>query len=35
MEGFKDKSWKPRAAVVVDAEEIYTVKPGEYGKKTM
>jgi hypothetical protein len=33
MEDFKDKLWKPRAVVVVDVEEIYTVKPGEYGKK--
>jgi predicted pyridoxine 5'-phosphate oxidase superfamily flavin-nucleotide-binding protein len=33
MEDFMDKPWKPRAAVVVDVEEIYTVKPGEYGKK--
>ena len=33
MEDFKDKPWKPRAAVVIDIEEIYTVKPGEYGKR--
>ena len=35
MEDFKDKPWKPRAAVVVEVEEIYTVKPGEYGKRVM
>jgi hypothetical protein len=35
MEDFKDKPWKPRAVVVVDVEEIYTVKPREYSKRIM
>jgi predicted pyridoxine 5'-phosphate oxidase superfamily flavin-nucleotide-binding protein len=32
-EDFRDKPWKPRAAVVIDVEEVYTVKPGEYGRR--
>jgi predicted pyridoxine 5'-phosphate oxidase superfamily flavin-nucleotide-binding protein len=35
MEDFRDKPWKPRAAVIVEVEEIYTVKPREYGKRVM
>jgi hypothetical protein len=30
---FRDKPWRPRAAVVVEVEEVYTVKPGEYGRR--
>ena len=26
MEDFRDKPWKPRAAVVVDVKEVYTIK---------
>jgi hypothetical protein len=33
MEGFGDEPRKPRAAVVVDVEEIYVAKPGEYGRR--
>jgi len=32
-EDFRDKPWKPGAAVVIDVEEVYTVKPGEYGRR--
>jgi hypothetical protein len=33
VEDFSNKPWKPRVVVVVDVEEIYTVKPGEYGRR--
>ena len=33
MEDFGDKPRKPRAAVVVDVEEIYVTKPGDYGRR--
>jgi hypothetical protein len=30
---FRGKPWIPRVAVVVEVEEVYTVKPGEYGRR--
>jgi len=32
---FKDKPFKPRSAVVVLAEEVYSLKPGDYGRKLL
>jgi predicted pyridoxine 5'-phosphate oxidase superfamily flavin-nucleotide-binding protein len=32
-ENLRGTPWRPRAAVVVEVEEIYTVKPGEYGRR--